>query len=205
MNIDVLLPSMPLVLLKAHMCRSDDTLTSCACLACTRRRYSEPFQCCSGCFYRKMHEGRRRGMCPVSRCGIQSRRDELGCGMGHYAITLWWSQRGIKLFQTNITPVHPPVAAPLRVRVCPASEKWWRNKACVGVKGVSGQSLWFGSVTVSRGCGSVSAALLLPLPLSFSLSPLSLHPLLGPPQHLLLAAGQGKAGVSKQLKARLAL
>lgn len=37
----------------------------------------------------------------------QSKRDELGgSGMGHYVISEWWSQRGIKMFQTNITPMH---------------------------------------------------------------------------------------------------
>lgn len=35
----------------------------------------------------------------------KSERDELGgSGMGHYVITERWSQKGIKMFQTNITP-----------------------------------------------------------------------------------------------------
>lgn len=62
---------------------------------------------------------------------------------------------------------------------------------CVSVKGVSSQILWFQSVTVSRDDDSLSAVFL-PLSLSLSLSLLSLLPLLGPPQHLLLAVGAGQ-------------
>lgn len=37
----------------------------------------------------------------VPRCSIQSQRELGGCSIGHYVITERWSQRGIKMFQTN--------------------------------------------------------------------------------------------------------
>lgn len=62
---------------------------------------------------------------------------------------------------------------------------------CVSVKGVSSRFLWFQSVTVSRDrdseCSSSSLSLFFSV-----MSLLSLLPLLGPSQHLLLAIGVGQ-------------
>lgn len=116
----------------------------------------------------------------------KSTRDELGGrGMGHYVITEWWSQRGIKMFQTNITSHALSWSNALLHRMCVFARAFEQmrksdggeggQKVCVSVIGcvycasVSSQSLWFQSVTVSRDCGSVSAApLLLPSPLCLS-------------------------------------
>lgn len=168
MNINVLLPSMPLVLLKAHMCRSDDILTSYACIAGTRRWYFN-----AQVVFAEDVRGKAAACVRYPDATFKVTDRWIRMWYGPLRNNLWWSQRGIKLFQTNITPLHSAVAVLLRVRVCPVSEKWWRNKVCVSVKGVSSQSLWFQSVTVSRDCGSVSAAFLF-LSLSLFLPPLCL-------------------------------
>lgn len=137
----------------------------------------------------------------------KSQRDELGgSGMGHYVIPEWWSQRGIKMFQTNITPMHSAgVMHCSSMCAClPALLNKWggegKNRTCASVFWVC---LMCVSGLVSESVVPVCHCLRGPWvcecccssspPLSF----LSLLPLLGPAQHLLL--GQGR--VPKQLKA----
>lgn len=109
----------------------------------------------------------------------KSQGDELGgSGKGHYVITAWWSQRGIKMFQTNTTVMHSAgVMHCTVVFVCflVLLSKWaivtgecewvFGCVCCVCARTGSSQSLWFQSVIVSRDCGAVSVA---PL---FSVSP----------------------------------
>lgn len=131
--------------------------------------------------------------------------------MGRYVITEWWSQRGIKMFQTNITPMHSAgimhcaiACACLPVLLNKLGRVMEGNKKCASVCWVcllcewlvSLKSLWFQSVTVSRDCGSVSAAPLL-LPSLFCLSSLSWVQL----NTCSMQEAHSSAGVPKQLKA----
>lgn len=150
--------------------------------------------------------GMRRTQMPYWK----SKRDELGgSGMGHYIIAEWWSQGGIKMFQTNITLPCTQLDDALHcaaVRACLPEllSKWVENRARVTFMGVSAVwvgrvgwlSLWLQSVIVSGDCGSVSAAPLL-LPSLFCLSSLSWVQL----NTCSLPCAQGRAGFPKQLRA----
>lgn len=126
------------------------------------------------------------------RCS-ESQRGELG-EWGCYVMTEQRSQRGIKMFQTNITPRALVSGARQQCTLClPLAfeqKKQKKNRggqagrqsvmqgenrgACLGLYGCVSESrrLWFQSVTVSRDCGSSSP-------------PLSPPALLGPAPHLL--------------------
>lgn len=91
-----------------------------------------------------------------------------GSGMGRYVITERWSQRGIKMFQTNITSMlsagvmHCTTTCACFARASERMRKGGKQKVlrqcvfgCVYLASGSSQSLWFQAVTVSRDCGSV--------------------------------------------------
>lgn len=101
----------------------------------------------------------------------KSKRDEWdGSGTGHYVICKWWSQKGIKMFQTNITPMHSaavmhcaiicaclPMLYNKRGRVTGEQKVFVTVFGCVYCVSGSPLSLWFQSVTVSRDCECCSS------------------------------------------------
>lgn len=105
---------------------------------------------------RYQREG-NRGVCvmPTQMQYWKSKRDELvGSGMEHYIIIEWWSQSGIKMFQTNITPMHSAGVMYCTIVWCVFARvseqiRWSDEGVCVSVLGVS--AVWVGRLRV---CGS---------------------------------------------------
>lgn len=96
MNIDVLLPSIPLVLLRAWILSTNKKKTLQTVLPSHAPRNHKLF------YIRSRREGNAVCVTCTQMQHWKSER-ERWIGMRHYVITEWWSQRGIKMFQTNIT------------------------------------------------------------------------------------------------------
>lgn len=74
-----------------------------------RSSYLKRFAKASWVVLHKICEGRWRGVWCAPRCGARSHREAnwVDVEWAHYVISERWSQRGIKMFQTNITPRAP--------------------------------------------------------------------------------------------------